>query len=245
MFFIIFLLFFLLCLDFSLKYSKEIKQNQLLEKRANKLLKIFLILYFFCGILLRKHPFYFIPFYLLPIFALQVVFTLLKKQKDKNLLNKLHSLLTPAMGHMKLGLGFMDAWQKSLEILKNKPEYLELLKISEILRFQKSYQHKQPEIQNFIFHLLEIRKHPQAIKKLRHLKSKMQIELNFIKKSKQALFQIRLQSLSMSLFYTGILIWNFACYGFQHIFLTLSSCFFFILGLIWIFKTGERLKWSL
>ena len=168
-----------------------------------------------------------------------------RKRKERTFLENLYSLLPPLMAQMKLGLGFMDAWDKSLQTIETSASKMSLLKISEVLRFQKACSHPHPEIRHFLYHLMTARKSAQPLKHLKNLQQKVQVKLLFLRKSRQVLFQLRLQSGVMALLYGGLVFWNLFHYGLKYISLVLFSFLLFFSGLLWIFKTGKTLKWSL
>ena len=168
-----------------------------------------------------------------------------QKKNQRTLLENLYSLLPTLIAQMKLGLGFMDAWNKSLQTLENKVDKEFLTKTSEALRFQNTYSHSHPEIKYFFSHLMAARKSTQALKQIKNLHQKIQVKQLFLRKARQVLFQLRLQSGVMAVLYSGLVTWNLIHYGLEFISLILLSFLLFFSGLFWIFKTGKTLKWSL
>ena len=242
---LLFVLNFLISARFCWKYLAELQKQCQFSDFFLKILASALVIYFFFGLFLQDQVLFFFLFYLFPLGSLISSSYFLQKKKQKHFLESLYSLLSPTITNMRLGLGFMDAWQKNLATLKQNPHYQEILKISEILRFQKNYSYENLSVKRFLHHLMDIRKHPQALKKLRNFQKKIKVEVYFLRRSKQVLFQLHLQSLVLSLFYAGLLFWNIFHYGFKHLFMLSLSLFLFSAGLIWIFKSGEKLKWSL
>ena len=161
------------------------------------------------------------------------------------MLENLYALLPTLMAQMKLGLGFMDAWSKSLQTIEDKVDPSFLRRVSESLRFQKDDSHPHPETRHFLSHLITARKSARPLKQIQHLQQKVQVKQFFHRKSRQVLFQLRLQSSVMALLYSGLVIWNLFHYGLKYISLILLSFLLFFSGLLWIFKTGKTLKWSL
>ena len=243
--------FIILCLicvlngDFSRKFLKEMEDRCLITQDLRRILIFFLILYFFFGLIFQNHLPLAAFFYVLPSgFFLGLIFYQQKK-RERILLKNLYSLLPSLIAQMKLGLGFMDAWDKSLQTVESKIDHALLLKISESLRFQKTYFHSCLEIKQFLSHLMIARKSTQALKQVRNLQQKVQVKQLFLRKTRQVLFQLRLQSVVMAVLYSGLVIWNLLHYGLKYISLIFLSFLLFFSGLLWIFKTGKTLKWSL
>ena len=243
--------FIILCLicvlnyDFCRKFLKEMEDRRLITQDLRHILIFFLILYFFSGLIFQKHLPLAAFFYILPIGIFLGFIFYQQKKRERILLKNLYSLLPTLIAQMKLGLGFMDAWDKSLQTIERKTDQAFLLKISESLRFQKTYSHPHSEIKHFLSHLMTARKSTQALKQVRNLQQKIQVKQLFLRKTRQVLFQLRLQSVVMAVLYSGLVIWNLLHYGLSYISLILLSFLLFFSGLLWIFKTGKTLKWSL
>lgn len=208
------------------------------------ILEFFVLFYFLFIFFYFKNLHFSLFFFLLPLISLLFLLTFLKKQEEKKLLFQLSSLLIPLESQMKLGLSFINAWQKSLEELKSEKIKSKIRKIAEVLKFQSEFYHPDKEIENFVKDLMIIHQSPDPLKRLQHLKRKIRIEQAFQTKSKRVLLQIRIQSVVMSLFYFGLLAWTIFSYGSRYIYLILLSILFFCIGLFWIFKSGRMMKWS-
>ena len=242
---IVFCLIFVLNGDFCRKFLKSAENHGLLLPAGRKILTRCLIIYFLIGVILRNDPLLSVFFYTAPTAGLLSWVFFWKKRKERTLLENLYSLPIPLTAQMKLGLGFMDAWDKSLQTVENPAERQPLLKISDSLRFQRACNHPHPEINSFLHHLLSARKSDRPLKQIMNLQRKIQVKLLFLRRSRQVLFQLRLQSGVMAILYGGLVCWNLAHYGFQHFSLIFLSFPLFFIGLVWIFKMGKTLKWSL
>ena len=229
-----------LCAFLCQSLVKEIFLLKFIDLKRKKILEGALLAYFL-------FVFCFIPSFILflaPCIFLIFLFVFLKKKEEKDILFQLHSLLLPLESQMKLGYSFINSWQKGLEALKSEKNKQKIQKMTEILNFQDDFQHPDKEIENFIKDLMLIRQSASPLQRLRHLQRKVKIEQAFQTKSKRALLQIRIQSGLLSFFYVGILIWTIVAYGRQYIYLILISALLFSLGLLWIFKAGRKMKWS-
>ena len=231
--------------EFCRKLLKEMNDRRFISLHLRIVLTVFLIFYFFFGLILQKHLFLTALFYILPPGILMGFIFYQQKKNQRTLLENLYSLLPSLIAQMKLGLGFMDAWSKGLQTLENKADQEILMKISESLRFQKTYSHSHPEIKYFLSHLMTARQSTQALKQIKNLHQKIQVKQLFLRKARQVLFQLRLQSSVMAVLYSGLVTWNLIHYGLKYIPLIILSFFLFFSGLLWIFQTGKTLKWSL
>ena len=184
-------------------------------------------------------------FFICLLVILLFLFGFLKRLDEKNLLFQLYSLLAPLESQMKLGLSVINAWQKNVKELKSEKTKEMVQKITDILKFQNEVHHPDKNIENFIKDLMFVHQSSSPLKRLRHLQRKVKVEQSFHIKSKRALLQIRIQSGILSFFYFGLLTWTIVAYGIgQYIHLILISFLFFCIGLLWIFKTGRTMKWS-
>lgn len=239
--FVIQIVFFLF-LNISL--IKEMFLLKLISLNAKRVLEILLIFYFMILALYLKNFGFSLIFLLFPLILLLFLFVFLKKQEDRDLLFQLYSLLAPLESQMKQGAGFINAWQKSLKELKSKKIKTKAQKITEILKFQKDFHCPDREVENFIKDLIIVHQSDSPLKRLKYLQRKIRIEMAFQTKSRRLLMQIRIQSCILSFFYFGLLIWTIGAYGARYIHLTVVSFLLFFTGLLWIFKTGRKMKWS-
>lgn len=223
---------------------KEMFLLRLITLSGRRALEIFLLFYFLFVFFWFKNPSFSLFLFGFPLILLLFLFVFLKKREERDLLYKLHSLLIPLESQMKLGSSVVNAWQKSLEELKSQKAKDKAKKITDILKFQNEFYSPDKEIENFIRDLITIHQSAQPLQRLKHLQRKIKVEQSFRIKSKRALLQIRIQSIILSLFYFGLLTWTITAHGNQYIHLILVSFLFFCTGLLWIFKTGRKMKWS-
>ena len=238
--FLIVILNFLLFLNLFFTFLKEFPPFPWI-----KILLFVLPLYFALGFFLQLNPLFAFGFFSAPLFLLCLSFLIWERRKEKVFLLTLHKILTPLMAQMKLGFGFLEAWERCLKNVENKTISCKLKEISEILRFQKAFSHPEKEVREFVSHLSQARNSPQPLKKLKQLREKIKIEQAFHRKASRVLLQLKLQSSILSVLYLSLLIWTMWSSGLRHLKLIFLSFFFFFLGLFWIFKTGRRMKWSL
>ena len=224
--------------------AKEIFLGPLPSLKWKKALDTGALLYFLLiGLLFYSSRYSFLFFLLPPAFFLTLL-VFLNRQEEKNLLSQLSSLLIPLESQMKLGLSFINSWRKSLEGIKSSKTKNRIRQIGDILEFQNQFYYPDREIENLVNDLIIIHKSPTPLKRLKHLQRKIKVEQTFRMKSKRVLLQIRLQSGILSLFYFSLLIWTIQAYGNKYGGLILLSFLFFCVGLIWIFKSGRKMKWS-
>ena len=239
--------FFIITLSFFLFWNLSV--SLLKELSPIPFLKIFspiLFLYFLSGLLLQiKSPIWIFIFYFIPVFLLSAAVLINQKQKEKRVLQELYKFLPSLIAQMKLGFGFLDAYQRSLKNMENKELICKLQDILYTLRFQKHFSHPKKEIKEFVYHINQARLSPQPLKRLNQLHEKIKIEQLFHRKSSKILLQLKLQSGILSFLYFSLLLWTILFSGLKHLLLILLSFFFFFIGLVWIFKTGRKMKWSL
>ena len=237
----IFTIHFLLCGYFCLEFLKDENISKMLSPFFKRFLSFGLIFYFL-------FIFFFLPksFYTFgSLFFLIFLFWILKKQNHDALLFHLQNLLPLLSSQMKLGLSFMSSWQKSIEDVDQKEIYRQLLDITSVLQFEKRFQHAYLPVVNMVEDLIRIKKSAQPIKKLNLLEKKVKNEVAFYRSARQTLFQLRIQSIILSLLYFSLLIWTFAIYKTKYLHLMSLSFVFFSIGLFWIFKSGRKMKWSI
>ncbi|MCY4320979.1 MAG: hypothetical protein OXC37_01035 [Bdellovibrionaceae bacterium] len=146
---------------------------------------------------------------------------------------------------MKSGLSFINAWQKSLKEVKSKKFKDKLQVFTQIFQYQKEFHYPEDkQVELFIKDLILIYNSTNPLKRLQCLKRKIKVELAFRVKSQRALLQVRVQSGILCFFYTGLLIWTITVHGQKYLSLIFISLSLFIVGLIWILKTGNQMKWS-
>ena len=223
---------------------KEIFLLNLISLIGRKALEYFFLFYFIFMFLYLKNFQILLIFFLLPLIFLLFLLIFLRKREEINLLSQLISLLIPLEARMKLGLSFINAWQKGLEELKLERTRVKIQKVTEILKFQTNFSYPDKEIENFIKDLMIIHQSSNPLKRLKHLKRKIKIEQSFHIKSKRALLQVRIQSIVLCVFYFGLLAWTIIAYGSKYTQLIVISFLLFFIGLFWIFKIGRKMKWS-
>ncbi len=236
-----FIINFLLCGYFCLEFIKDENFSKTISPFFKQILLFLLSFYFIFGFFFVSKVLYF----LFPIFFLLSFLWFLKNRKYKILYAHLHNLLHDLSSQMKLGLSFTSAWQKSIKDVEQTEVYKQLLDISEILQFERHFQHPNQSITNIVQELIAIKKSPQPLKKLNLLEQKVKIEQSFYRKANQVLFQLRIQSSVIAFLYLSLLIWTLIIYGTKYSTLMIISFVCFSLGLFWIFKTGRKMKWSL
>ena len=232
------------CFYSCLLFLKDIKNKKLFCLKKQNIFIGFLILFYIALGSFLSSSFLLLFFSSLIPIGFLVLIPYLEKSIQERLLFTLAELLVPVKAQMKLGVCFMEAWDGSVRDLKNGPNKTSLLKISEILRFQRNFWHSSPDLRFFVQHLLEIRKSSQALDRLLELQNKLKVEREFLRKTSQTLLHLRWQSFILSGVY-------FCIFGFTLTYYPLypklmaTSLSFFLIGLYWLSKIGRKMKWSL
>ncbi len=236
-----FLIHFLLCSSFCLEFLKNKRFSKIISPFFKQILFFLLSFYFLCCFFFATKIF----FFFFPIVFLLSFLWFLQNHNHKSLLSHLHNLLFRLSSQMKLGLSFMNAWQKSIKEIEQNVVYKQLVDISEVLQFERHFQHSNPYITNLVQDLIEVKKSPQPLRRLNLLVQKIKIEQSFYRKASQVLLQLRIQSIVIAFLYISLFIWSFMFYGTKYPYLMLLSFICFVFGLVWIFKAGRKMKWSL
>ncbi len=223
---------------------KEMFFLHLITQNGRRILEFFLLFYFLFVFLLQKSLVFSLFLFLIPLIFTLILFIFLKKQEEKNFLSQLCSLLLPLESQMKSGISFINGWQKAQAELKSEKIRTKVQNITEILKFQQKFHYPDKDVENFVQDLRLIHQSAHPLQKLKHLKRKVKIEQSFQIKSKRALLQIRIQSGILSLFYFGLLAWTVTAHSGKYIHLIAFSFILFFSGLLWIFQTGRKMKWS-
>ena len=212
---------------------------------CKKILVSSLILYFILSVFLKLKSLYLLIYFLLPCLFVLFLFYFLEKRSGDTLLSHLQGLLNPLSSQMRLGCSFMTAWDKMLENSDIKMFKEDFSQITNALKFGAYFRHSDKKIEHLVQDLVEVKNSSQPSKRLKRLIQKIKIESHFYRKSKQALFQLKLQSQIVSIFYLILLCWILSYSGINHPKLILLSFLLFNIGFIVILKIGETMKWSL
>lgn len=222
----------------------EMSLFNFINEKGKQVLSATLLFYCLFVYIFLKNTQFFLIFLFIPLILVLLVFVFFKYKNEKDLLFQLYSLLIPLESQMKLGLGFINAWQKVLEELESGEIKSKIQEITEVLKFQSSFQHSHKEIENFVKDLIIIYQSSNPLKRLKYLHRKIRVEQAFRIKSHRVLLQVRIQSAILGFFYFSLLVWTVITYKNQYIHLVLASFLLFCIGLFWILKTGRKMKWS-
>lgn len=238
----LFLFLFGFCFWLSLSLIKEFFLLGFISLKAKRGFDIILGFYFLGTFFFFKSSYLLI----LPCLFILMALLLLKHEKEKQLFQKVCDLLIPLESAMKSGMSFLNAWEKALkepglEAQKNKLEEL-----TGVLKFQNHFVYPENKnMERLMTELLSIKQSPQPLKRIHHLRRKLRVEVFFKTKAKRALMQIKAQSFILCFFYLGLLINTLVVYKQKSASLILGSLVLFSIGLIWIFNSGRRIKWSI
>lgn len=148
---------------------------------------------------------------------------------------------------LRAGWGFRSALDKIVDEASD----FEKAKLTQIRSFVVFSQHKEEarfnKTSEFIKELRQANKNPhESVRRIQNLRRRLRVERDFRHKSGQILFQIRFQSWILAGLYIALLILVLSRDGSIHHlrFLALSGVLF-IIGMIWTFSIGRRLKWKI
>ena len=155
-------------------------------------------------------------------------------------------LLDSIIARMKMGLGFRESLNLSIEQIDALWIQESLREMQDRMIFAQSIK-SLPQSFHFAFLILEKthRDPHQPLKRLQYARDNLKTELLFQTKARQALLQIRIQSLVMATLYLATLIFTVSYSGTKFLNLILLSSILFVLGSIWVFSVGRKIKWTL
>ena len=155
-------------------------------------------------------------------------------------------LLDSIIARMKMGHSFREALNKGIEAIESKWMREDLTELKDrVIYSQKA---KSQQAKEFLFAFQTFKQadqDPQPLDRLRYIRQTLKTEEIFRKKSGNTLFQIRLQSSILTLFYIGTFIFTSLYYGNQFLTLMIFSLALFAAGSILVFILGRRIKWTL
>ena len=223
----------------------EIGNRLFLSLKQQKQVEMLIVAYFFAIFIFLKDSLLVFLFSLIPCGIMGCFCFIYLKKGEEDFLEHLKNLLTPLESYMHQGKSFLSSWQIVMRECPSPRLRAKLQKLYESFKFQKEIEMRSRETENFIRDLRDVHLSPQPLKRIKNLQRKNKIEQGFKTKSRRILMQIRLQSLILSIFYFSLLIWTGFAYGTRYLNLMVFSFFIFFIGLLWIFKTGSRMKWTI
>ncbi len=223
--------------------EQKILQSEMMTKIGTAIAMFTIIASFF----FRSHLEFVWLLWLFSNFLLLLMKRILQAQR----VQKFHDDIVPILDEVHLLMSIGRSYRESLETASQRGSHYSrviLFEFLRVLRYSQAMALSQFEqsIQNLLSDLLKIDR--TEGKKLEHLKSlryKLGIESYFRHRSRQVTAQTRIQAAVMTILYVALLIFVVLNFGFFHIlkFLSFSICFFAV-GLIWIQKSGRKIKWK-
>ena len=171
---------------------------------------------------------------------------ILTHKRFKAFQNQFIILLDSVIVRMKMGLSFRESLQLSIDQIENSWIKESLKELQDRVVYAQNISTLPPGFHSAFYVLKKIHQdHHQPLTQLQYIRNNLKIELLFLKKAHQALLQIRLQSIIMSVLYLGVLVFVIIYTGMEFINLILFSLLLFVLGSIFIFTIGRKIKWTL
>lgn len=155
-------------------------------------------------------------------------------------------LLDSTIARMKMGNSFRSALNQGIESVDLKWVQDDLKELRDRIIYAQDIKSHQAKEFLFAFKTFKQADHdPQPLTRLHYIREAMKIEDLFIRKSRQALMQIRLQSSIMTILYLILFIFVLWHYGVKFLTLMLFSVFLFVIGSTLIFILGRKIRWTL
>ncbi len=182
----------------------------------------------------------------IPIFLFLVIEYMLIYKRFKLFQNQFIILLDSVIARMKMGLSFRESLELSIEQTENSWIKESLRELQDRVIYAQNINTLPQSFRQAFSILQKTHQDPhQPLTRLQYVRDNLKTELIFQRKAHQALLQIRIQSMIMSLLYLGVLIFVIVYSGTEFIHLILLSLLLFVLGSIWIFAMGRKIKWTL
>ena len=155
-------------------------------------------------------------------------------------------LLDSTITRMKMGNSFREALHQSIESIDSGWIQDDLRELRDRMIYAQNIKIRQAKEFLFAFKTFkQADQDPQPLTRLHYIREAMKIEDSFSRKSRQALLQIRLQSLIMTILYLALFIVVLWYYQTQFLTLMLFSLCLFVIGSALIFILGRKIRWTL
>ncbi len=155
-------------------------------------------------------------------------------------------LLDSTITRMKMGNSFREALAQGIESIDSGWVQDDLKELRDRIIYAQEI--KKHQAKEFLFAFKTFKQadqDPQPLTRLHYIREAMKIEDLFSRKSHQALLQIRLQSLIMTILYLALFIFVLWYYQTQFLTLMLFSLCLFVIGSVLIFILGRKIRWTL
>ena len=155
-------------------------------------------------------------------------------------------LLDSVIARMKMGISFREALELGIDQIESKWVKDSLRELQDQVIYTKDIGTLSQSFHSAFFILKKAHQETHLrLSQLQYVRNHLKINLLFHKKVHQALLQIRLQSLVMSVLYLGVLIFIILYSGTKFLQLILFSMLLFVLGSLFVFSIGRKIKWTL
>ena len=155
-------------------------------------------------------------------------------------------LMDFTIARMKMGNSFREALNQGIESIDSKWIQDDLKELRDRMIYAQDIKLYQAKEFLFAFKTFkQVDQDLQPLTRLYYIREAMKIEDSFRKKSRQALLQIRLQSIIMSVLYLALFIFVIFYYKTQFLTLMLVSSCLFVIGSVLIFILGRKIRWTL
>ena len=189
---------------------------------------------------LVKLCFIFVPF-ILTFFGQAFLFL----RWQAGFFSQLEFFLNTLIAQIRIGRGFRSAFKGAILSLPQKKYQSCFEEIENSILFAKTPKNPSPLIQQVIKELKRADQSRYCLKNLENLRHKIRVQAFFRKKVRSALGQIRIQSFILLILYIGLFLFVLQKYGWKYISILLISLLLFLVGLVWLFQCGRRIKWTI
>lgn len=224
-----------------------IDQNLFSKNEMTKIGTLYLVLVFFLIMIGGSSRFSFWIAVFLPLMILVFALNLVLKRRARVFRTKMKEVLSLIILKMKSGKSFRQALHEVID----ESEFsirVKLEEISNVVSFsqQQTRSIRDQFISDYVNELKFADHNPHlAMKRLCVFRDKLRVEDDFRHRSGQVLSRIRAQSLILSVLYIAIMTFVVFKFGAKENAKAISiSMVFFLLGSLWIWIGGRKMKWK-
>lgn len=150
------------------------------------------------------------------------------------------------IAQIKIGGSFRTSFKIAVSALSQSQFKNYFIEILEMISFSKNLRKEFcfSPLQQMIEELKRADRSPQCLERLENLRHQVRVRALFRKKVQSALLQIRIQSLVLSILYSGLFLFALHKYGLKYLYILLLSLLLFLTGLLILLQCGRRIKWT-
>lgn len=166
------------------------------------------------------------------------------------LTNELSKALIPLLDQVLMGLQTGNSFRNSLRIAIENQSGWKRNQLREVYEYvvstDRKVDAKSAVLKDFQQEMIEIDgSQSRTVEQVRALRRQLKMQEDFRRRSGQVTQQIKMQAIIVTVLFLALLLFIITQFGYvAHRLLIFGSVNIFIVGLIWIFSIGRRMKWK-